>query len=246
MHCDVLTLYPEMFPGVLAHGVMGRALQRNIWSLNTINIRDFATGKHQTVDDTPYGGGAGMVMKPDVVGAAIDAALHSAPNAQLIYMTPIGTPLSQSVIERLMHSDTHQYVFLCGRFEGIDQRVLDKYAPLEVSIGDYVLAGGEVAAMVMMEAMLRYVSGVLGNDATHQDESFSIGEESAGLLEYPHYTKPPLWDGRLVPDVLTSGHHGHISAWRRRQAEDVTQQRRPDLWANYTQRAGNRCTKDNG
>jgi tRNA (guanine37-N1)-methyltransferase len=235
MKCCILTLFPDMFPGVLGHSVTGNALEKGLWSLSALNLRDFGQGKHAQVDDTPYGGGAGMVMKPDVIASAIDAAYMLLPDATLIYLTPRGSLLTQATIEGLMHAPatSQRYIFLCGRFEGIDQRVLDAYQPLEISIGDYVLCGGELAAMVMIEAMLRYVPGVLGNPETHWEESFTIGSESACLLEYPHYTKPPVWNGRDVPEVLTSGNHARIASWRRGCAEQITQERRPDLWERY-------------
>lgn len=226
-----LTVCPEMFPGVLGHSLAGKALERGDWSLDVIGLRDYATDKHHTVDDTPYGGGAGMVMKPDVVAAAIDDATARNPRARLLYMTPRGIPLSQAQAEALSHEDG--LIFLCGRFESIDERVIAHYKPLEISIGDYILLGGEVAAQVVLEAVLRCRDGVLGNKATHDEESFAFGKEKALLLEYPHYTKPPLWRGMSVPDVLTSGHHEKINLWRRQQAEQVTRERRPDLWEKH-------------
>ncbi len=234
MRCIALTLYPDMFPGALGHALAGAALTKGLWSLDTINIRDYATDKHQRVDDTPYGGGAGMVMKADVVARAIDAAFEQLPHARLIHLTPRGTPLTQPLVQSTV-SEHQDFIFLCGRFEGIDERVIEQYQPLEISIGDFVLFGGELAAMVMMEAMLRYIPDVLGNPDTHAEESFTIGQDCAGLLEYPHYTKPPIWNGKHVPDVLTSGHHGAIAAWRQAEAEAITRKRRPDLWEEYTQ-----------
>jgi tRNA (guanine37-N1)-methyltransferase len=232
MQCCVITLFPDMFPSALGYSVTGSALEKGLWSLTTIDLREHAHGKHRLVDDTPYGGGAGMVMRPDVVASAIDAARAQLPEATLIHLTPRGKVLQQADVTNLMQSATpRRFIFLCGRFEGVDQRVLDAYQPLEISIGDYVLCGGELAAQVMMEAMLRHVEGVLGNVSTHDEESFAIGEENACLLEYPHYTKPPVWNGVSVPEVLTSGNHAHIKAWRRAQSEAITELRRPDLWA---------------
>jgi tRNA (guanine37-N1)-methyltransferase len=220
-----------MFPGALGYSLTGNALKKGVWSLSTIDLRTHAHGKHRLVDDTPYGGGAGMVMRPDVVASAIEAARNMLPDATLIHVTPRGTLLHQKQVIALMQPPSpRRFIFLCGRFEGVDQRVLDAYQPVEISIGDYILCGGELAAMVMMEAMLRHVEGVLGNASTHDEESFAIGEENACLLEYPHYTKPPVWNGLSVPDVLTSGNHAHIAAWRRSQSEAITQLRRPDLW----------------
>lgn len=236
MKATILTLYPDMFPGPLEHSLPGKALAKELWSLETIDIRDFATNKHRQVDDTPYGGGAGMVMKADIVGAAIEHALNLHPDATLIHFTPRGTPLTQKMVKGLMtgaQASQTDFLLLCGRFEGIDQRVIDHYQPLEISLGDFVLFGGEVATIAFLEAALRYLPGLLGNDKTHTEESFDFGEESALLLEYPHYTAPPSWNGRVVPEVLRSGHHENINAWRRTQAEAITQTCRPDLWQAY-------------
>jgi tRNA (guanine37-N1)-methyltransferase len=254
----VLTLFPEMFPGPLGVSLAGKALKDGLWTLEALNIRDFAEDKHGSVDDTPYGGGAGMVMRPDVVGRAIDAALEKLPGATLIHLTPRGTPLTQERVRALVASSYHiqhllgegspppqagelsagahkstRLILLCGRFEGIDERINSHYQPLEISLGDFVLFGGEVAAMALLEALLRQCDGALGNPQTLEEESFSIGENSALLLEYPHYTKPPLWKGLNVPEALVSGHHAKIRQWRREQAEAVTRERRPDLWEAY-------------
>ncbi|MFO1241964.1 MAG: tRNA (guanosine(37)-N1)-methyltransferase TrmD [Rickettsiales bacterium] len=244
MKVIILTLYPEMFPGPLGHSLPGKALADGIWAYETIHIRDFATDKHRTVDDTPYGGGAGMVMKPDVVAAAIDAAKAKLPDARVIHFTPRGQVLTQGMIKEIFTLPSREghispsFILLCGRFEGIDQRVIDHYQMLEISIGDYVLFGGELASMVFLEAALRHIPGMVGNPETLDEESFSIGKESALLLEYPQYTKPPSWRGHDVPEVLTSGHHERISTWRRNQAEAVTKERRPDLWIKYKDSQG--------
>lgn len=215
----VLTLFPEMFPGPLAHSLIGRAHEKGLWDLKTIQIRDFATDKHKTVDDTPFGGGAGMVMKPDV----LDAALNCLPaGTHKIYLSPRGVPLTQARVLEL--SQLSSIAVLCGRYEGIDQRVIDHHAMEEISLGDFVLAGGEVAAMALMEAVVRLIPGVLGNADTHAEESFS-----QGLLEYPHYTRPALWQGLAVPDVLLSGDHAKVRQWRLEQAQKLTKERRPDL-----------------
>lgn len=226
-----LTLFPEMFPGTLGHSLPGRALEAGLWQCDTLNLRDFATDKHHTVDDTPYGGGAGMVMKPDVVGAAIEAARAKHACAYLIHLTPRGQPLTHALAARLAKKSG--LILLCGRFEGVDERVNLHYQPLEVSLGDFVLFGGEVAAMALAESVLRLVPQIVGNPSTHDEESFALGQESALLLEYPHYTKPPFWEGLGIPDVLTSGHHEQIAKWRWKEAERITKERRPDVWERY-------------
>jgi len=220
----VLTLFPEMFPGMLGHSIAGKALARGDWACTTHDIRSFAQDRHRTVDDTPFGGGAGMVMRPDVIDAAI-AAIDDAPGP-LVYLTPRGQPFDQAMAADWAHGPGVKV--LCGRYEGIDQRVLDKHEPIEVSLGDFVLSGGEPAALVMLDACVRLLPGVMGSEQSLTEESFE-----SGLLEYPHYTRPADWDGRAVPDVLLSGHHGRIDAWRREEAERATERRRPDLWQRY-------------
>ena len=220
----VVTLFPEMFPGPLGQSISGKALETGLWSLDTINIRDFATDKHRTVDDTPFGGGAGMVMRPDVVDAAL-AALEGRPGP-VIYLSPRGPVMTQARVKALAAGPG--VTLLCGRYEGVDQRVLDARGVEELSIGDYVLAGGELAAMVLLEAAVRLLPGVMGNDASTAEESFE-----RDLLEYPHYTRPAVWQGRKVPEVLASGHHEKIRRWRLAEAERLTRQRRPDLWDRY-------------
>lgn len=222
-HATVLTLFPDMFPGPLGHSLAGRALQRDIWRLDAVNIRDYATDKHRSVDDDPFGGGAGLVMRPDVLDAAIRANPGTGP---LLYMTPRGRLMDQALVRDLAAGPG--MTVLCGRFEGVDQRVLDAHDALEVSLGDFVLSGGELPALVLLDAIIRLLPGVLGNQDTLAEESFEWG-----LLEYPHFTRPAEWQGRQVPEVLLSGHHERIRAWRHRQAEDITRQRRPDLWDRY-------------
>ena len=223
-HVNLLTLFPEMFPGPLGQSLSGRALENNLWSYTAINIRDFAQDKHKTVDDTPFGGGAGMVMRPDV----IESALLSIKNpGRKIYMSPRGQVLDQHLVKTL--SETPALTVLCGRYEGVDQRVLDAHDFEEVSIGDYVLSGGEPAAMILMDACIRLLPGVMGNEETAGEESFSDG-----LLEYPHYTRPADWvaaNGQTlsVPDILRSGDHGKVRAWRHDQSLNLTRKRRPDL-----------------
>lgn len=226
-HVNLLTLFPEMFPGSLGHSIAGKALARGDWSFSALQIRDFALDKHKTVDDTPFGGGAGMVMKADV----IENALLSLPEAgRRIYLSPRGRPLTQALVQEL--AATPVITLLCGRYEGVDQRLLDAYGFEEVSIGDFVLSGGEPAALILMDSCIRLLPGVMGNDETAGEESFS--PSTGGLLEYPHYTRPASWttrDGRImdVPETLVSGDHGKIAKWRRAQAEALTAERRPDL-----------------
>lgn len=223
----VLTLFPEMFPGPLAISLLGKALKKELWSLDVRDIRDHGIGKHRAVDDTPAGGGPGMVMRADVAIAAIDAV--SRLGRPLIYLTPRGVPLTQArVIELASGAGA---ILLCGRFEGLDQRAIDARAVDEISIGDFVLAGGEVAAMALIEASVRLIPGVLGDAASPQDESFS-----SGLLEYPHYTRPQTVEDRPIPDVLSQGNHKEIAKWRQAQAEALTKARRPDLWTHYEKR----------
>ncbi len=215
----VLTIFPEVFPGFLGYSLTGKALKDGLWNLEVINIRDYAFDKHASVDDTPCGGGAGMIMRPDVLGNAIE---HNYQSGKIIYMSPKGQPLTQAKVHELSKLD--ELTIICGRFEGIDERILEEYDVEEVSIGDYVLTGGEQAAMIMLDAVVRLLPGVLGNAASTENESFE-----AGLLEYPQYTRPIEWKGRKVPDILLSGHHENIAKWQREQALQITKQRRPDL-----------------
>ncbi len=219
----VLTLFPEMFPGPLGQSLAGRALEQGSWSIEARNIRDHASGKHRNVDDAPFGGGAGMVMRADVLEAAIADCADDRP---LVVMTPRGRPLTQAVVAGL--ADGPGVIVLCGRFEGIDQRVIEYRGMTEISIGDYVLSGGETAALVLLDACVRLLPGVMGAAESGVEESFAHG-----LLEYPHYTRPADWCGRAVPDVLLSGNHEAIATWRARAAREITQERRPDLWAAY-------------
>jgi tRNA (guanine37-N1)-methyltransferase len=221
---SVLTIFPEMFPGPLGVSLAGKALASGLWSLDVIDIRDHATDKHRSVDDTPAGGGPGMVMKPDVLARAIDAA--DGGDRPRLLMSPRGTPLTQARVEELANGPGA--LIVCGRFEGVDQRVIEVRGLEEVSVGDYILSGGEIAAMALIDACVRLRPGVMGKEASGVDESFT-----AGLLEYPHYTRPAVWEGRSVPEILTSGDHARVEAWRRAEAEKLTQERRPDLWATY-------------
>ena len=219
---SVLTIFPEMFPGPLGASLAGKALTAGTWALDVVDIRDFASDKHRSVDDTPAGGGPGMVMKPDVLGRAIDATATDA--RPRLLLSPRGAPLDQNWVEEIARG--LGVVLVCGRFEGVDERLIAARDLEEVSIGDYVLSGGEVAAMVLIDACVRLLPGVMGAAESSAEESFA-----GGLLEYPHYTRPQLWEGRGIPDVLTSGDHGKIAAWRRAEAERLTRERRPDLWA---------------
>jgi tRNA (guanine37-N1)-methyltransferase len=219
----VLTIFPEMLPGPLAHSLAGRALKSGLWALDTIDIRDFATDRHRSVDDAPFGGGPGMVLRPDVLDAAIAGAADIGP---LVNLSPRGRPLDQARVRELAAGPGARLI--CSRFEGIDERVLEANQVEEVSLGDFVLSGGEPAAIALIDACVRLLPGVVGAAETLDEESFADG-----LLEYPHYTRPQLWHGRTVPDTLVSGDHGRVRAWRRAQAELLTRERRPDLWERY-------------
>jgi tRNA (guanine37-N1)-methyltransferase len=229
---SVLTLFPEMFPGPLGQSLAGRALRGGTWSIDTHDIRGFATDRHRTVDDTPAGGGAGMVMRPDVLDVAIGSVMPAGDARPLIYLTPRGRLLDQAMVRGL--AEGPGCVLLCGRYEGIDQRVIDARGMVELSIGDYVLSGGETAALVLLDACVRLLPGVMGAADSAAEESHGI----EGLLEYPHYTRPAEWQGRSIPDILLSGHHAEIARWRRAQSEKITQERRPDLWARHEARHG--------
>jgi tRNA (guanine37-N1)-methyltransferase len=220
----IITLFPEMFPGPLGQSLAGRALETGIWALDCVNLREFGLGRHRAVDDTPFGGGAGMVLRPDVLDAAIGQARDERP---LLALTPRGAPLTQARIRRL--AEGPGAVLLCGRFEGFDQRALDANEAEEISLGDFVLSGGEIAALALLDATIRLLPGVMGAAESAEEESFSDDT----LLEYPHYTRPAVWQGRAVPEALLSGHHAAIAAWRRAEAEAVTRRRRPDLWARH-------------
>ena len=223
----VLTLFPAMFPGPLGQSLAGKALARGLWSLDALDIRDFATDKHRTVDDTPFGGGPGMVMRPDVVSDAITASLSTMPqDVMRIYFSPRGRAMDQALVRDL--ASASGVLMICGRYEGLDQRVIDDAGLMEVSMGDFVLSGGELPALTLMDAVVRLLPGVMGNSDAHENDSFEDG-----LLEHPLYTQPRHWNGYDVPEILTSGDHGRIAAWRQAQAEAITRTRRPDLWAEY-------------
>jgi tRNA (guanine37-N1)-methyltransferase len=223
---SVLTLFPEMFPGPLGHSLAGKALEAGIWRLEAVDIRDFATDRHRSVDDTPSGGGPGMVMRADVVAAAVDAIHRVGDSRPLIYLSPRGRPLTQARVRELAAGPG--VALICGRFEGLDQRVIEARAIEEVSLGDFVLSGGEPAAIALIDAVVRLLPGVMGKDLSGAEESFE-----SGLLEYPHYTRPQSFEGREIPPVLTSGDHQKVEAWRRAEAEKATRERRPDLWDDF-------------
>ena len=224
---QILTLYPEMFPGPLGISLAGRALAEGKWACSPIHIRDFASDKHRTVDDTPAGGGAGMVLKADVMAAAVDHAIDNAPLLPILAMTPRGKPITQARIRELAAGAG--VTIICGRFEGFDERLFDARPQIEqVSMGDIVLSGGEMGALMLLDACIRLLPGVMGAASSGDDESFE-----QGLLEYPHYTRPATWEGRMIPEVLRSGDHSKIDEWRRRQSEIDTRLRRPDLWERY-------------
>ncbi len=218
-----ITLFPEMFPGPLNQSLAGRALSDGTWALETVDMRTFASDKHGAVDDAPFGGGPGMVMRADVVSAAIRSASEHMPACPIIYLSPRGTPLTQERVGELASGDG--VILVCGRFEGIDERALQAHEVEEISLGDYVLSGGEPAALCLIDACVRLLPGVVGEASSLTDESFV-----EGLLEYPHYTRPEIWESRAVPEVLLSGHHEKIRQWRRAEAERLTKERRPDLW----------------
>ncbi len=225
MKAAIITLMPEMWPGPLAHSLIGDALERGDWQLEMIPLRQFGTGIHQKVDDTPYGGGAGMVIRPEVADAAILHAQAKLPNAQLIHFSPRGERITQPLLRELSQQNL---IMFCGRYEALDERVLEKHQPREISLGDFVLTGGDIPAMALLEGCVRLLPGVVGKHESLGEESFGDGDY-ANLLEYPHYTKPALWEGRAVPEILTGGHHANITKWRRERAEEITARRRPDL-----------------
>ena len=223
MKVNVLTIFPELFPGFLGASLTGKALEQGLWTCEAVNIRDYAFDRHGSVDDTHCGGGAGMIMRPDVLGAALDANYQG---GRLLNMSPRGKPLTQDLVKEL--SREKELTIICSRFEGIDQQVLDEYLAEDFSIGDYILTGGEQAAQIMLDAVIRLLPGVVGNAASTSDESFE-----QHLLEHPQYTRPVEWRGKTVPEVLLSGHHKNIAAWRLEQAQALTEQNRPDLWKKY-------------
>ena len=220
----VFTLYPEIFPGPLNKGLYGRALKKKLWKLDIVNIRDFAADKHKTVDDTPFGGGSGMLLKADVLGKSIDKKIKK--GERIIYLSPKGKKFNQKIARKM--SKEKNINLICGHFEGVDERILETRDIEEISIGDYILSGGESASFVVIDAVLRLLPGVLGNNFSKDEETFENG-----LLEYPQYTKPQIWEKKSVPEVLLSGDHAKIKDWRLSQSKDITRRRRPDLWKKY-------------
>ncbi len=235
---QVITLFPQAFPGVLGESLTGKALNDGLWQLQPIDLRPYGEGKHRNVDDTPAGGGAGMVLRPDIVGRALDDAKARAKGVTpVIYLSPRGRRFDQALAHELAQADG--VILLCGRFEGVDERVLEEHQVLEVSLGDFVLTGGEIAAQALIDATVRLIPRVLGNQASTEEESFSDG-----LLEHPQFTKPAVWKGRAIPEILLSGHHAKISDWRRAMAERLTKERRPDLWRAFCARRGTNPDED--
>ncbi|MFO0069265.1 MAG: tRNA (guanosine(37)-N1)-methyltransferase TrmD [Alphaproteobacteria bacterium] len=226
---SLITLMPQMYPGPLGESLTGEALKNGLWQLHLFNLRDYGIGRHQQVDDSPYGGGAGMVLKPEVVDAAVIAARAQNQGATLIHFIPRGEAMTQPLLRELVAAPV---ILLCGRYEAVDERVIEKHQPREISLGDFVLTGGDIPAMALMDGCVRLLPGVIGKEASLGEESFGMGSYQH-LLEYPHYTKPALWEGRAVPETLLSGHHAQIDAWRKAAAVAVTRARRPDLWARY-------------
>lgn len=238
LNIKILTLFPALYPGPLNSSILGDAIKKQIWNLTIVDIRDFATDKHKTVDDTPYGGGSGMVLKADILANAINHITDNAPEDYLIlYPTPRGVLLKQKKIVEFVKKTN--ILFVCGRYEGIDQRVIDKYNIVEFSIGDYVLSGGEIPSYVLIDAMVRTLPDVLGNKTSLEEESFAVDTQFENLLEYPHYTRPAIWENREVPKVLLSGNHAAISEWRLSEAKKDTKNKRPDLWAMHVKATKN-------
>jgi tRNA (guanine37-N1)-methyltransferase len=227
LHVTILTLFPEMFPGPLKYSLAGQALKNNIWSFDVVNIRDFGLTKHKNVDDEAYGGGSGLIMRPDVLGEALDYAVQKKPNSKIYYPSPRGKRLNQAIIRDIIKNP--EIIILCGRFEGVDERIIEEYNMSEISIGDYILSGGELAALTILDCGIRLLKGVLINQDTLPAESFESEGEFSGLLECPLYTRPAEWRNRKVPEVLLSGNHKMIKNWRQEQSQLITRERRPDL-----------------
>lgn len=228
----ILTIFPEMFPGCLAHSLAGKALESGLWSYETINIRDFGVTRHKNVDAAAYGGGHGLVMRPDVLGQAIDAALENNPDAQIYYLSPRGVPFCQDLAKFMAREEPKNIIIICGRFEGVDERIFDRYNVRQISIGDFILSGGEPAALTVMDVVIRLLPGVLNNQETLSDESFEHEHDGVKLIEYPLYTKPQMWHDLAVPDVLTSGNHGEIKRWQRKKSLELTREREENIQRN--------------
>ncbi len=230
-HAQIISLMPDFFPGPLAQGLAGRALKDGLWSVACTPMRDFGEGRHKNVDDTPAGGGVGMIIRADIAAAAIDAARHEHPDLPLVYLTPRGRPLTQNLVRDLAAGPGA--MLFCSRFEGVDERVLEARPGLEISLGDYILSGGEIAGLCLLDAIIRLLPGVMGKAASADSESFEDD-----LLEYPHYTRPQIWEERSIPEILLSGDHQRVAKWRLEAAEALTKSRRPDLWARYVKKYG--------
>jgi tRNA (guanine37-N1)-methyltransferase len=227
LHASILTIFPEMFPGTLQYSLAGQALKKGIWSYNIFNIKDFGLSRHKNVDDEPYGGGSGLIMRPDVIGNCIDQVLTTHPKAKIYYPSPRGKLFNQNIAREMIQDN--QIIILCGRFEGVDERIIEEYNITEISVGDYILSGGEVAALAILDCLIRLLPNVLVNQDTLQSESFEKNGEFAGLLECPLYTRPVKWKEREVPNVLLSGNHQLIKDWKKKQSISITAERRPDL-----------------
>lgn len=229
LHITFLTTFPEIFPGPLGLSLSGKALDKGVWSCDVVNIRDFGITKHKKVDDLPYGGGSGMIVRPDVLGEAIDFALEQKPNSRILYTSPRGQVINQQMIQDIVNINNQKLIIICLRFEGIDQRILNYYNIEEVSLGDFILSGGEIAALAFADSCIRLLEGVVDNTENLKNESFNPQGELKGLLEYPLYTRPQIWNNLEVPSVLLSGHHEEIRQWRRNASLEITKLKRPDL-----------------
>jgi tRNA (guanine37-N1)-methyltransferase len=233
-HATILTLFPEMFPGPLGYSLAGKALHSGLWSYEIINIRDFGIGRHKQVDDEPYGGGDGLVMRADVISSAVEEALSRRPESKIYYMSPRGSPLEQSKLQEMVTANSREIIIICGRYAGIDERVIHHYNISQISLGDYILSGGEIAAMALIDGCVRLLEGVVSTSESVYEDSFTYAKNNdIGLLEYPQYSRPGVWNGYEVPELLLSGDHKAIENWRLEKAEQITKETRPDIWRKY-------------
>ncbi len=233
-HATILTLFPEMFPGPLGYSLAGKALEKGLWSYEVINIRDYGIGPHKQVDDEPYGGGDGLVLRPDVLGNALEEALNRRPGSAIYYLSPKGEKLTQSKLRAISSGETREVIIICGRYAGIDERLIDHYNISQLSIGDYIISGGELAALVLLDGCIRLIDGVVSTPGSVFEDSFSFEKNNeVGLLEYPQYTRPKNWKGNNVPEVLLSGNHSETRKWRLEKAKEITKEKRPDIWKKY-------------